>query len=205
MDGTTVERQKLIEAVSTLPDEVLLELASFLDYLRYKSVQQKEPDNKASSFLLSVAGLGNSSQHDVSERDEEILRNEIDPVYGWNLKPNGSTWQRYSTPVFCLRWPNRGDRNHERVLAAAQSVNEVLVLPVVVLPEICYLIASRLGHKAMRHFVFGSKYVSIFSRASLSGRLATGGLILERQFPVGLFDRANLPLARKTGTNLIVY
>lgn len=47
----------------------------------------------------------------------------------------------------------QGDRNHQRVLAAAQSVNEALILPVVVLPEICYLTASRLGHKAMRHFV----------------------------------------------------
>lgn len=89
MDGTTVERQKLIEAVSTLPDEVLLELASFLDYLRYKSVQPKELNsNNASSFLLAVAGLGTSDQHDISERDEEILRNEVDPVYGWNHKPS---------------------------------------------------------------------------------------------------------------------
>jgi hypothetical protein len=91
MDGTTVERQKLVEAVNTLPDEVLLELASFLDYLRYKSVQLKEPDNNATSFLLAVAGLGNSGQNDISERDEEILRNEIDPVYGWNLKPSNPT------------------------------------------------------------------------------------------------------------------
>ncbi len=59
MDGTTVERQKLVEAVNTLPDEVLLELASFLDYLRYKSVKLKEPDNNATNFLLAVAGLGN--------------------------------------------------------------------------------------------------------------------------------------------------
>ncbi len=29
----------------------------------------------------------------------------------------------------------------------------MLVLPVVVLPEICYLVASRLGHQAMRRFV----------------------------------------------------
>ena len=48
---------------------------------------------------------------------------------------------------------DQGDRNHQRVLAVAQSVNERLVLPVVVLPEICYLIASRLGHQAMRRFV----------------------------------------------------
>jgi hypothetical protein len=90
MDGTTVERQKLIEAVSALPDEVLLELASFVDYLRYKSAQQRELNNNASSFLVAVAGLGNSGQQDISERDEEILRNEINPVYGWNLKSNNS-------------------------------------------------------------------------------------------------------------------
>ncbi len=91
IDGTTVERQKLIEAINTLPNEVLFELASFLDYLRYKSVQQREPDHQASSFLLAVAGLGNSNQPDISERDEEILCNEIDPIYGWNLKPNNPT------------------------------------------------------------------------------------------------------------------
>lgn len=91
MDGTTVERQRLIEAVSTLPSEALVELAGFLDYLHYKSAQQTEPDHQVSSFLLAVAGLGNSNQQDISERDEEILRNEIDPIYGWNLKPSDPT------------------------------------------------------------------------------------------------------------------
>lgn len=88
MDRTTVERQKLIEAVSALPEQSLLELASFLDYLHYKSVQQRELDNNTASFLAEISGLGNSGQEDISERDEEILRNEIDLVYGWNLKPN---------------------------------------------------------------------------------------------------------------------
>lgn len=88
MDGVMAERQQLIEAVSALPDEALLELASFLDYLRYKSTQQRELNNHRSNFLVAVAGLGSSGQQDVSERDEEILRNEIDPVYGWNLKPS---------------------------------------------------------------------------------------------------------------------
>ena len=86
MDGIIAERQKLIEAVSTLPDEALLELASFLDSLRYKSVQRREPDNNAANFLIAVAGLGNSGQHDVSDLDEEILGSEIDPVYGWSSK-----------------------------------------------------------------------------------------------------------------------
>ena len=47
---------------------------------------------------------------------------------------------------FLFALTDQSDRNHQRVLAVAQSVSEPLVLPVVVLPEVCYLIASRLGH-----------------------------------------------------------
>ncbi|HAA28474.1 MAG TPA: VapC toxin family PIN domain ribonuclease [Cyanobacteria bacterium UBA8553] len=54
---------------------------------------------------------------------------------------------------FLFALTDQNDRNHQRVLAVAQSANEALVLPVVVLPEICYLVASRLGHQAMRRFV----------------------------------------------------
>ena len=45
------------------------------------------------------------------------------------------------------------ERNHDRVLAVVQGVNEPLLLPSVVLPEVCYLIASRLGHQMMRKFI----------------------------------------------------
>ncbi|MDC0833290.1 PIN domain-containing protein [Geitlerinema sp. CS-897] len=54
---------------------------------------------------------------------------------------------------FLFALTDRSDRNHQRVLTVAQSANEPLVLPVVVFPEVCYLIASRLGHPAMRRFV----------------------------------------------------
>jgi predicted nucleic acid-binding protein len=54
---------------------------------------------------------------------------------------------------FLFALTDESDRNHERVLAVAQNVNESLILPTVVLPEICYLTASRLGHKAMCRFV----------------------------------------------------
>jgi hypothetical protein len=91
MEGATVKRQKLIEAIGTLPNEALFELANFLDYLRYKSVQREEPGNHSANFLVAVAGLGKSEQQNVSERDEKILRNEIDPVYGWNPKPSDLT------------------------------------------------------------------------------------------------------------------
>lgn len=54
---------------------------------------------------------------------------------------------------FLFALTNRNDRNHSRVLNIAQTINEPLVLPTVVLPEICYLIASRLGHPVMRRFL----------------------------------------------------
>ena len=73
MNSTTVERQKLIEAVNNLPDEGLVELVSFLDYLCYKTRQQIKPDNNGTSFLLSVAGLGNSGEQDISEQDKQIF------------------------------------------------------------------------------------------------------------------------------------
>jgi len=54
---------------------------------------------------------------------------------------------------FLFALADQSDRNHQQALDLAQQTNEVLVLPVVVIPEICYLLASRLGHLAMRQFV----------------------------------------------------
>lgn len=91
MNSTTSERQKLLETVNNLPDEALCELAGFLDYLRYKTQQPKENNNNTTSFLLTVSGLGNSGEQNISERDEEILRNEIDSMHGWNIKQSNRT------------------------------------------------------------------------------------------------------------------
>jgi uncharacterized protein len=54
---------------------------------------------------------------------------------------------------FLFALTDQADRNHNRVLAVAQSTDDLLLLPSVVLPEVCYLIASRLGHHAMRKFL----------------------------------------------------
>lgn len=54
---------------------------------------------------------------------------------------------------FLFALADQSDRNHNRVLAVAQSIDEPLLLLSVVLPEVCYLIASRLGHQAMRQFL----------------------------------------------------
>jgi len=74
MDTLTTDRQTLIEAINALPDEKLIELASFVEYLQYKSIKQKEVNNHGSSFLMSIAGLGASTETDISKQDEVFAR-----------------------------------------------------------------------------------------------------------------------------------
>jgi hypothetical protein len=62
MNKSTTERQQLLEAVNALPDEALVELANFLDYLRYKLAHQGELTTHSSSFLLAVSGLDNKEK-----------------------------------------------------------------------------------------------------------------------------------------------
>jgi uncharacterized protein len=54
---------------------------------------------------------------------------------------------------FLFALTDQNDRNHARVLAVARTLNEPMLLPTVVLPEVCYLISSRLGHRIMRQFI----------------------------------------------------
>jgi len=79
-----LERQALIEAFNTLPDEALAELASFVEYLRYKTRSPKYSESVKQNVLLTIAGIGESDQTDISESTREILSNEIDPIYGWS-------------------------------------------------------------------------------------------------------------------------
>ena len=54
---------------------------------------------------------------------------------------------------FLLAMVNVKDRHHSRVLEVAKSINDTFVLPITVLPEVSYLIGSRLGHSVMRQFL----------------------------------------------------
>ena len=54
---------------------------------------------------------------------------------------------------FLFALSDTSDRHHQQVLAVAQTIAEPLLLAVPVLPEICYLLASRPGHGAMRRFL----------------------------------------------------
>lgn len=87
MDSTAVTQQKLIKSIASLSADSLSELAHFIDYLHYKSgtvpLEQEPLEGSQPNFLLSIAGLGSSGETDISEQDEEILAEEIDPIYGW--------------------------------------------------------------------------------------------------------------------------
>jgi predicted nucleic acid-binding protein len=43
---------------------------------------------------------------------------------------------------FLYALADSNDRNHDRVLRVAQSLSGSLLLPIPVLPEVCYLLAS---------------------------------------------------------------
>ena len=84
MNTLTPTRQQIIEIIDSLPEDAFSELVSFVGYLRYKAVETKTkpPHN---SFLLSIVGLGASTEKDISERDEEIFANEVNPIRGWSI------------------------------------------------------------------------------------------------------------------------
>lgn len=54
---------------------------------------------------------------------------------------------------FLVALSNTKDKHHIRCLTVAREFDEQLLLPVTVLPEVTYLIGSRLGHLAMRRFI----------------------------------------------------
>ncbi len=92
MNTLIMQHQQLTDAIAELPVEILPELANFIEYLRFK-IKTPQVDTIVktptdSGFLQAITGLGASYEDDISERDEEILTNEIDTIQGWNLRDN---------------------------------------------------------------------------------------------------------------------
>jgi predicted nucleic acid-binding protein len=54
---------------------------------------------------------------------------------------------------FLFALGNIRDVHHDRALDTARTLSDTIILPVTVLPEICYLLDSRLGHDVMREFL----------------------------------------------------
>ena len=84
MINSTVDREQILTLIHALPDEILAEVANYADYLQSKCITPNQ-SNQNTNFLLSIAGLGSSEEKDISDKQEEILTNEINPLKGWNL------------------------------------------------------------------------------------------------------------------------
>lgn len=84
MNSTHPTSQQLSQAIDSLPKEALFELANFIEYLRFKCINSSvNKEQEENHFLLAIAGLGESNEKDLSERDEEVLKQEIDQIRGF--------------------------------------------------------------------------------------------------------------------------
>jgi predicted nucleic acid-binding protein len=54
---------------------------------------------------------------------------------------------------FLFALANTQDEHHRKVINVVRRLSEPVILPLTVLPEICYLLDTRLGHASMRQFV----------------------------------------------------
>ena len=72
---------------------------------------------------------------------------------------------------FLFALANVSDIYHDRTLDVARTLSDTIILPVTVLPEICYLLDSRLGHDTMRQFLIrlqsGPMLIEPVSKADL--------------------------------------
>ena len=73
MNASTISKRQLIDVINSLPSEVLPELANYLSYIQFRisSPAQAEKPTSGSSFLLSIAGLGDVEEN-LSECDKEL-------------------------------------------------------------------------------------------------------------------------------------
>lgn len=82
LEREVLERiEELAENEKRTPSEIVA------DALELYKPQKKKKKKKMTDieFLYAIAGIGSSDEDDVSERDEEILESEVDPIRGWRL------------------------------------------------------------------------------------------------------------------------
>jgi hypothetical protein len=75
MNTVATKRQQLAESITTLPDEAVLELASFVDYLKYKlsaSASDHASPAPSAKILATIAALPLEGKTDeFSGRDHD--------------------------------------------------------------------------------------------------------------------------------------
>ena len=92
---------------------------------------------------------------------------------------------------------------HERAVAWLDGERDVLAVPVTVLPEVCYLLAARLGPRQEGRFVEsvakGELAVEPLTRADLTRAAA----ILQTQPALGFVDASMVAMAERLGVRRI--
>jgi uncharacterized protein len=89
------------------------------------------------------------------------------------------------------------DRWHERAVEWADEVDELLLVPMTVLPEVTYLLHARLGPSAERRFV-ASLIARQLEVESLRGRdLERTGELMDRYPDVGFTDLSIAAMAER--------
>ena len=81
VDRTAAQHESIIVESGGSPKAALISMEVYSEML------QRQIENSYASrsveFLLSIAGLGTSGSHDISERAEEILAADVTPHFGW--------------------------------------------------------------------------------------------------------------------------
>ena len=81
---------------------------------------------------------------------------------------------------FLFALMNRNDRHHTACAETARTITDRLIVPLTVLPEIAYLLDSRLGHHVMRQFAHQITQ-SVWTLATLdSADLARAAAVLDQ-------------------------
>jgi hypothetical protein len=85
MNSVSLTHEQLSQVINELPLAALPELADFIERLRLQfnltsAAINNEPEE--SNFLLSISGIGESSEPDLSDKDAENLAPKIEPTRG---------------------------------------------------------------------------------------------------------------------------
>lgn len=107
---------------------------------------------------------------------------------------------------FLFALSDRSDRNHLRVLSVVQTNQDQLILPIVVIPEVSYLIGSRLGHRAMRGFLTNLTTINIRLESLSIGDLIRVNEVLEQyaDSQLDFVDAAIISLAERLNVTRIL-
>jgi len=85
MNSVSLTHEQLSQAINELPLAALPELADFIESLRLQFNLTSAAINnelEESNFLLSISGIGESSESDLSNKDAENLAPKIEPTRG---------------------------------------------------------------------------------------------------------------------------